>query len=119
MTHLYKTDMNSMQTFKAIERNIGGRLRFTLAPAKYEKCSKGQGRQIHRNADWTRLWEGKTASERNIHTFKAFKHSRPQPGLSVCGSLASATKSQYIHTYEQAAKGHQWMGGILPLQAFI
>ena len=66
---------------------------------------------------WSR--KAKTASERNIHTFK---HSRPHHSLCHLGSLAPEAKGQYIHTYEQSLEGHrmdQSIGGTLLWKAFI
>ena len=64
----------------AFERKYWGRLRFTLAPAKYEDATKGQ--EGERYIERPHFGKASTASERK-HTFKAFRHSRPQLGLSL------------------------------------
>ena len=43
MTHFVQI-WYEWETYIALERNIGGGLRFTLAPAKYENVTKGQER---------------------------------------------------------------------------
>ena len=51
--------------------------------------------------------KAKTASKRNIHTFKEFKHSQPHHSLCHCGSLAPETKDQCIHM-SKAWKVTEW-----------
>ena len=82
MTHLYKIGVKGVQSKNRNNRNIGGRLRFTLAPAKYKNTTKGQEREIHRNADWATLWEGKTASELGTYIQSIQGHN--PVCLSVC-----------------------------------
>ena len=61
------------------EKNLGGGPRFTLAPAEYQQCWKGQERQIHKNANWATLREGqnciwkKYSHIQRISSIQAFK----------------------------------------------
>ena len=79
MTHLNKTGLKKTKLVKALQKNIGERPGFTLAPASTEmnkmKANRQRDREIHSKANWLQPGKAKTASETErmfTHTFRIF-----------------------------------------------